>query len=354
MAINISINSYINKYKQSIARRTIITNISNLVPEPSIGYIPNGDKYNVIRDIGTELSTTSDPSKKLTLLNRLEQELKDIKSMHESLCDILIQILCPKLSSIIKDYAQDSFYINMIGKLNEYKDLFISTEHITNEDEIEVNASNIAVRFIPTIETMLYNITNILMTLDNVYDIDNLSFDEITVDNTLLPVFVVGILQDLKEAKYVVSNIQSLINEDLSTLTLSDLTAFVQSYITTASNEQMLKDIVEIMTNLEVDITTKVNNITESNTLKYKPIVAERQLLEEILNIDTNRDFYYNVSVEPSVAIEFNASSEKLNTLSSAVMNYDVNNVNNNFVISKLDIDYITNGIQIARSSKLN
>ena len=34
--------------------------------------------------------------------------------------------------------------------------------------------------------------------------------------------------------------------------------------------------------------------------------------------------------------------------------NYDVNNINNNFVISKLDIDYLDKGIQIARSSRLN
>ena len=43
-----------------------------------------------------------------------------------------------------------------------------------------------------------------------------------------------------------------------------------------------------------------------------------------------------------------------MNTLMNPLINYDINNVNNSFVISKLDIDYLDSGIQIARSSRLN
>jgi hypothetical protein len=81
---------------------------------------------------------------------------------------------------------------------------------------------------------------------------------------------------------------------------------------------------------------------------------TEKQLLAEIRSIDANREFYYNVPVESSLAIEFNESNKLLNTLLNPLTNYDVNNVNNGFVISKLDIDYLTNGIQIARSSRFN
>jgi hypothetical protein len=35
------------------------------------------------------------------------------------------------------------------------------------------------------------------------------------------------------------------------------------------------------------------------------------------------------------------------------IFNYDINNVNNSFVISKLDIDYLDTGIQVARSSRI-
>jgi hypothetical protein len=67
-----------------------------------------------------------------------------------------------------------------------------------------------------------------------------------------------------------------------------------------------------------------------------------------------NNDFYYTAPLESSLAIEFNESNSALNTLMNPLTNFDVNNVNNSFVISKLDIDYLTSGIQIARSSRLN
>ncbi len=79
----------------------------------------------------------------------------------------------------------------------------------------------------------------------------------------------------------------------------------------------------------------------------------ERQLLNEIRNIDIDRSFYYNIPVEANVAIDFNESDSTLNTLMNPAVNYDINNVNNNFVVSKLDINYLTKGIQIARSSRI-
>ena len=84
------------------------------------------------------------------------------------------------------------------------------------------------------------------------------------------------------------------------------------------------------------------------NTLRL-----EMQLLAEIRAIDVNRTFYYNVPVESNVAIDFNESDATLNTLMNPALNYDINNINNNFVISKLDINYLTKGLQIARSSRI-
>jgi hypothetical protein len=83
-------------------------------------------------------------------------------------------------------------------------------------------------------------------------------------------------------------------------------------------------------------------------------IILEDQLLDDLRAIDRNRDFYYNVPVESSFAIDFNEGKSTLNTLMNPASNYDVNNVNNNFVISKLDINYLNTGLQIARSSKHN
>ena len=94
--------------------------------------------------------------------------------------------------------------------------------------------------------------------------------------------------------------------------------------------------------------------ISESFASSVKAAELELQLLEEIRKIDKDRLFYYNVPIESNVAIDFTESDEKLNTLMNPNVNYDINNINNSFVISKLDINYLTNGIQIARSSRLS
>lgn len=86
----------------------------------------------------------------------------------------------------------------------------------------------------------------------------------------------------------------------------------------------------------------------------FKILRLEEQLLEDIKKVDTGNNFYYSVPVEDHLAIDLNESDKKLNTLMNPSTNYDINNINNSFVISKLDIDYLDSGIKIARSSKLN
>lgn len=86
----------------------------------------------------------------------------------------------------------------------------------------------------------------------------------------------------------------------------------------------------------------------------YDTLTLESLLLEDIRNIDTGRDFYYNVPIEQNVALDFIESDKKLNTLMNPAVNYDINNVNNTFVMSKLDINFLTDGIQIARSSRIS
>lgn len=89
----------------------------------------------------------------------------------------------------------------------------------------------------------------------------------------------------------------------------------------------------------------------DENALNFE---LEKQLLADIRAIDVDRDFYYNVPIDSNFMIDFKEKSSKLNTLMNPLTNYDINNMNNSFVISKLDIDYLTSGIQIARSSRLN
>jgi hypothetical protein len=80
----------------------------------------------------------------------------------------------------------------------------------------------------------------------------------------------------------------------------------------------------------------------------YKEALANN-ILVAIAKLDKNHDFYYNAQVENSLAIEFD---DNINAFSSPYTLYDINNVNNSFVISKLDVDYLENGLRIAKSSR--
>jgi hypothetical protein len=72
-------------------------------------------------------------------------------------------------------------------------------------------------------------------------------------------------------------------------------------------------------------------------------------ILSGIQALDKEHDFYYNVQVENSLAIEFD---DNISSFSSPYTLYDINNINNSFVISKLDVNYLDTGLSIAKSSR--
>lgn len=112
----------------------------------------------------------------------------------------------------------------------------------------------------------------------------------------------------------------------------------------------------EILVSLLDDLQLLANNPTVSEDFRaaYSRKEVEKQLLDKIRELDANNDFYYTAPIDSNLAIELNESIAELNTLMNPATNYDVNNINNNFVISKLDIDYLDRGLQIARSSRLS
>ncbi len=82
--------------------------------------------------------------------------------------------------------------------------------------------------------------------------------------------------------------------------------------------------------------------------VEYKETLANR-VLDGIRAMDKDQNFYYNVAVENSLAIEFD---KNINSFSNPYTLYDINNINNSFVISKLDVAYLDDGLKIAKSSK--
>ena len=75
---------------------------------------------------------------------------------------------------------------------------------------------------------------------------------------------------------------------------------------------------------------------------------AAAALLSKIRDLDKSHDFYYNTPIENSLAIEFD---DYISSFSNPHTLYDINNINNNFVVSKLDVKYLETGLKIAKSS---
>lgn len=65
------------------------------------------------------------------------------------------------------------------------------------------------------------------------------------------------------------------------------------------------------------------------------------------------QDFYYTTPIAQSTAIEVNPLVANDTLLKNPLTWYDTNNINNKFVISKIDTDSLKSGITIARSSRV-
>jgi len=104
---------------------------------------------------------------------------------------------------------------------------------------------------------------------------------------------------------------------------------------------------------LDPNATFNVNNAININRPEEEKANERRELaanlLQKISELDKNHEFYYNVPVENSLAIEFD---NNINSFSNPYTLYDINNVNNSFVISKLDVKYLDEGLKIAKSSR--
>ena len=78
-------------------------------------------------------------------------------------------------------------------------------------------------------------------------------------------------------------------------------------------------------------------------------------ILSSIQELDPDYEFYYNCVLDNSNAIDFNdnLSEGELEALDTPKIWYDANNINNKFVISEIDADYLEKGIVVAKTSKL-
>ena len=100
-----------------------------------------------------------------------------------------------------------------------------------------------------------------------------------------------------------------------------------------------------------------INTAKPLNTkLSYNKInqdTAYKQILADIKALDPEFNFYYNAVINNESALDLNTSDDT-DTLKDNPLNwYNYNNINNKFVISEIDADYLKDHIVIAKNSKL-
>jgi hypothetical protein len=146
------------------------------------------------------------------------------------------------------------------------------------------------------------------------------------------------------------SDINTLKGQALENLSWEEIKAIADG---TTLKSDIIKAYVAKMAN-EVAAWESEQPVVEEYIAASRILALEEQLLSDIRAMDLNKEFYYNAHIATSMAIELNKGSAGQNTLMNPQVNYDTNNINNSFVISKLDIGFLDNGIQMARSSRLS
>lgn len=306
-------------------------------------------QYNSIIEAPTSTATDKQKAAKA-----LENVLGNNISVLKLIAKTVATTLCPgilvveELEELPKDSKGeiDIFYKEYITFISSLRNTLMSVSEAANLGaELETCYAELGAK--------IQNNKALLEALKGISLYDLLKENSATLlDNVTLPAKAV---QDIESE--IIPLVQDLniiaetFNKEPDLENLSSLESWVDS-INPTTDAEIIKTISSLLSDLS--ILSSTTSIAESSKDAYDYLVAEEHLLENLRAMDIGRDFYYTAPIDLNRAIEFNESEESLNTLMNPIMNYDINNVNNSFVISKLDIDYLDKGLQIARSSRIN
>jgi hypothetical protein len=285
----------------------------------------------------------NDVKQKQSIQVELKEALVEAIDVNEQLFTIVANILCPSIAEYLNNTDMkadaeslniDAFYKKLYAKLLELEKAILDRSDITAIEIADDSA------YLNLLELPLAAFESALGTFNA--DTDALLSDYI--------------LSAMASAKNTYTGTYSDRLNDLEVLKSTDLAKQASeelAKLTSLKDDQVKAAFENFCTRIKEEL--ERDNIADVNSVPLLNVLAlENQLLAEIREIDVNREFYYTAPLTSSLAIDFNESSSALNTLMNPQKFYDVNNINNNFVISKLDIDFLDSGLQIARSSRLN
>ena len=332
------IESLLSANEQKATNTALIAALSSLVQSSTelnyaIDTIKTADEDVVLRTLIRDWQDASSIVIKRKLQAALKEELARAIHVDEQLFAVISSIMYPTLSKLeVNLDTSDVFYSKLLSNIAAIKEeiLFNGVGKLIVAEDFKYLA--------------------LLMASFDVFKSDIIEFA--APEESWLPDALIDKIKELpsKISDYdnLIYDLNTLNNRLLMHITSAELVTLL-SNITSITVRNILSDLLNAIMELENN-----DEIEPGFEEAFKILMLENALLEDIRNIDTNRDFYYNVPIEDHLAIELNDSDKLLNTLMNPQTNYDINNVNNSFVISKLDIEYLDSGIKIARSSRLN
>ncbi len=362
------INSRLNDAKNSASLVTEVGSIISAIGTETaianqlkdIGIAKQDPLYLIIHKIITAASEQVVDTEQIAILT------EDLRSMVKN-TDTVLALIKERFTAVVSEILEDVLAINSTSAiLTCIIELFLQDKEVLTEDSLQ-NTIDASFEKEQELLTKLEALTSI-----QDFVINNNSFSEIIVglNNTInTPTDSdLGLLKAISGWPVIKPTISRLVivNQDLAKLA-AVRTELSKSY----SDVQILRDwltstfkpslpldslLLPGIRNLEATLSIidfKAKDLPTVLTKTVETRLIEEQLLRAIREIDVDRDFYYNVQVEDSLAIDINESTVSLNTLMNPLANYSINNINNSFVISKLDIDHLSDGLQLAKSSRL-
>ena len=332
----------------------------------------------VVNRLITEL-TSPDLSllQKQPILNNLRDELTTSITANTELLNIVIYAICPELKLTNVEFIQDSFYSKLTYLVKDTMESLISNNYSTESLEtvhskfikVHHTDSNI-LTILDTCKEDFSGVTTereILYMLRGMTNISGMPEYVTTYDfETLLPTINSKVVADFCTWAAEGDTIQAALpsiedyldafsTQGASIPTIAELELLFTSILSSLSEDS---DSVSTVRTCIEEIVTTIDQL-KNDSDKVIPIYVEKlslrdtelNLLSILRSFDTERDFYYNVPINNTYCIDIPDSTEN-NVLLNPLAFYDINNINNGFVISKIDMDYLTNGIKIATTSR--
>lgn len=342
-------------YKQKKQDIASISNISGLVPDSNalVNALSSlSESYNnaAIKTLIAAWQGTDDVVQKQNLQVTLKDKLAKAINTDKQLFNVVANILWPNIAryNIFKAELpeDDTFYTELSKAVTGLENGILANTLDYNNVDIIVDT-----KYVDLLSGSQIDFENSLKEKDfEVYEEDGVSLLPSLLPRSTVLDIIGSLKNDLASISNKKSEFGTLTNKNLVSMSATDIEDLYEAgEVSDSDIKAILEDLCTELKDIESRDSVKEGFEDASNIL-----TLEEQLLADIRAMDTDRTFYYNVPVEDHLAIELNESDKKLNTLMNPLVNYDINNVNNSFVISKLDIGYLDNGIKVARSSRLN